>query len=166
MGLFDEIKRSLEEAINEAQRNTPAPRRKPQPQRPSRPQQRMPQQPAPVPFEDDLETAQSRDHQQRVAQRQQQIRQDAQQELREKEEARRKELARKEQAAQRARAQEAARQRKIAEQQQLNAQSHRLKSDNLRELLRDPGQFKQAVILTELLGKPVAKRDPRARRAW
>ena len=166
MGLFDEIKRSLEEAINEAQGNPLRPvvarsnsaKAQRNGQR-STPHSGGPRQPAPVPYEDDLETAQSRDQQQRISQRQQQLQEQAQQQQRAKEEARRKEMARREQAQKRARTQEQARlQRPEAERKKRAAQTA-LSSDNLRTLLQDPAQFKQAVILTEVLGKPIAKRS-------
>ena len=119
-----------------------------------------------MPYEDDLETAQSRDQQQRISQRQQQLQEQAQQQQRAKEEARRKEMARREQAQKRARAQEQARQQRLAAERKKRDAQTALSSDNLRTLLRDPAQFKQAVILTEVLGKPIAKRDPRSRRMF
>ena len=60
MGLFDEIKRSLEEAINEAQGRPNTPRRRPAA---PRPQPNIPQEPTTVPYEDELESVPDRQRQ-------------------------------------------------------------------------------------------------------
>ena len=165
MGLFDEIKRSLEEAINEAQGrpSTPPPRRRPtQP----RPQPNIPKEPAPVPYEDQLESVQSRDRQRQISRRQQNLREQAAQERAAKESADRKRQEQIERARKRAEAERAEQARKLAAQRQRQANQADLGHDHLRNLLKNPGQLKEAIVLTEILGKPLSKRDPKNKRMW
>ncbi|TVR43671.1 MAG: hypothetical protein EA402_09020 [Planctomycetota bacterium] len=175
MGLFDEIKRSLQEALDEAQG-------KPAEQRQGQREGAGPQQPQPPPARGgesptrqrgelygdggerrrgDIEAA----RRQQAAAATQRIQDEARRTQGLKDQAG---LAQRQKKQAQRRLDEAMRERQLQQrrQQQSDTQRTAIGLEALRHSLKEPGALRQAIILTEILGQPLAKRPRNQRRSW